>query len=73
MLRKGNAYAFQVLSDRAFGTSKETHQVDIPPYANLSQEDLVKQIRELEHQLGVPSTEPEILPSADESSDSKPN
>ena len=35
MLRKGNAYAFQVLSDRAFGKLKETIQAEISPYREL--------------------------------------
>ena len=39
---------------------------------DMSDADLAKQIRELETKLGVLHSEPEILPPADESTDSKP-
>ena len=31
MLRKGSPYAYQVLSDRAYGKLKERHEVEISP------------------------------------------
>lgn len=75
ILRKGSPYAFQVLSERAFGKVKETHQVVISPYEDLSHEDLATQIKRLEEQLGYRKpevlSEPEILLPV--SGDSKPN
>jgi len=52
MLRKGNAYAFQVLSDRAFGKLKETIQAEILPYREYTDEQLQKRLHDLEQQLG---------------------
>lgn len=49
---RGNAYAFKELADRAYGKLKETHQVDISPYKDVSDEDLAKKIKRLEVQLG---------------------
>ena len=72
-LSKGNAYAFQVLSDRGFGKLRERIEVDRGPYADMSEQDLEQRIRELEAKLGVPHAEPKILPSASDDSDSKPN
>jgi hypothetical protein len=40
VLRKGSPYAFQVLSDRAFGKLKETHAIELSPYKNVSDEDI---------------------------------
>jgi hypothetical protein len=71
VLRKGSPYAFQVLSDRAFGKLKETNAIEYSPYKDLSDEDLEVRIRELEEKLGYRSPEPKILPPA--SDDSKPN
>ena len=71
-LRKGDAYAFKELADRAFGRLKETHQHEISPYKDMSDEDLVKRVKQLERELVGSSTARE-LPPADESSDSKPN
>jgi hypothetical protein len=73
MLRKGSPYAFQVLSDRAFGKMKETVAVEARPYENLSEEQMQERIKQLEQQLGlVPAPkEPELLPPALD--DKKPN
>jgi hypothetical protein len=74
MLRKGNAYAYQVLSDRAFGKLKETHALEHSVYKDQSDEDLEKKIKEIEIRLGYrprePEAEPKVLPPAD---DTKPN
>jgi hypothetical protein len=64
---KGNAYAFKELADRAYGKLKETHQVDVSPYKDMSDEDLAKRIKELEQQLGYVK----VLPPADD--EPKPN
>jgi len=37
---RGNAYAFKELADRAYGKLKESHQVDVSRYQDLSDEDL---------------------------------
>lgn len=81
ILRKGSPYAFQVLSDRAYGKLKETHAIEHNPYTDVSDEDLEKRIHELEAKLGVPeshsyfasktSHEPIVLPPADD--ETKPN
>jgi hypothetical protein len=71
-LRKGSPYAFQVLSDRAFGKLKETHAIEHNPYKHLSDEQLEAQIKELEQKLAndlgyvkvEPQVEPQILPPA---------
>lgn len=73
MLRKGSPYAFQVLSDRAFGKLKETHAHEISPYHDMSNADIQKRIAELEQRLGVTVSQPEVLPPADSDSESKPN
>lgn len=70
VLRKGSPYAFQVLSDRAFGKLKETHAVEYSPYKGETEENIQKRIREIEERLGYRSSEPKILPPAD---DTKPN
>jgi hypothetical protein len=67
MLRKGNAYAFQVLSDRAFGKLKETIQAEISPFREYTDEELQKRLHELEQQLGYVK----VLPPADDAP--KPN
>jgi hypothetical protein len=61
MLRRGNAYAFQVLSDRAFGKLKETVHAEISPYREYTDEELQKRLRELEQQLGYVK----VLPPSD--------
>jgi hypothetical protein len=53
MLRKGSPYAFQVLSDRAFGKLKERHEVELGPYRDMSEDELKKRVKELEQQLGI--------------------
>ena len=68
MLRKGSAYAFQVLADRAFGKLKESIQHEVRPYAEQTDEQIRERIRELERELGITSA-PEALPPAPE----KPN
>lgn len=52
MLRKSSPYAFQVLRDRAYGKLKETHQVEVNPYKDMSDEELTKRLHELEQRLG---------------------
>ena len=68
-LRKGSAYAFATLADRAFGRLKETHAIERLPYEGQSDADLEAKVRELEIKLGYRSPEPKVLPSADD----KPN
>jgi hypothetical protein len=76
VLRKGSPYAFQVLSDRAFGKLKETIHAEISPYQAQSEEELIKRIREIEQKLGYAPSElspsPQILPPADDDKQ-KPN
>ena len=64
VLRKGSPYAFQVLSDRAFGKLKETHAIEHSVYKDLSNEDLEAKIKKLEEKLGCRPAEPEVLPPA---------
>jgi len=56
-LLRGNVYAFKELADRAFGKLKETHQVDVSPYKDVPAEDLAKEIKRLEVQLGYAKPE----------------
>jgi hypothetical protein len=69
ILRRGNAYAFQVLADRAFGKLKETHAIEHNPYRHLSDEQLNAKIKELEERLakdlGYVKAEPQS-PSTDQ-------
>jgi hypothetical protein len=65
MLRKGSAYAFQVLADRAFGRLRESIQHEVRPYADQTDEQIRERIRELERELGIASA-PEALPPASE-------
>jgi len=67
MLRKGNAYAFQVLSERAFGKLKESVQHEVRPYAEATDEELRERIAQLEKELGIPTSAPELLPPVSES------
>ena len=60
-LRRWNAFAFQVLADRAYGKLKETHQVDVSPYKDVPAEDLAKEIKRLEVHLGYAKPE-EVVP-----------
>jgi hypothetical protein len=69
VLRKGSPYAYQVLSDRAYGKLKETHAIEHSPYKDVSDEDLEARILELKRKLGWPGCEP----SADSDSETKPN
>jgi hypothetical protein len=39
MLRRGSAYCFQVLSDRAFGKLKECHEVEVGPYREMTEDE----------------------------------
>jgi len=66
---KGNAYSFKELADRAYGKLKERHEVEVGPYSDLSDDELREKIRKLERELGVPSSDPELLPPTPE----KPN
>jgi len=67
ILRKGSPYAYQVLSDRAYGKLKETHRIEHTPYSDASDEDIEKRIAELKAKLGVTDIthEPQVLPPAD--------
>jgi hypothetical protein len=67
MLRKGNAYAYQVLSDRAFGKLKETIHAEVSPYREYTDEELQKRLHELEQKLGYVK----VLPPSDDTP--KPN
>ena len=48
MLRKGSAYCFQVLSDRAFGKQKERHKVEVGPYREMTDDELRQRIAQLQ-------------------------
>lgn len=72
-LLRGNAYCFKELSDRAYGRLKETRQVDISPYKDVSSEDLAKEIKRLEVQLGYAKPEEEALALTSDGSNFKPN
>lgn len=61
MLRRGNAYCFQVLADRAFGKLKESIQHEVSPYSDLSDDQIRERIRELERKLGISRSAPELL------------
>ena len=61
---------FKELADRAYGRLKEIHQVELP-YKDLPEADILKRIAEIEQRLGY--SKPQLLPPADDSSDSKPN
>jgi hypothetical protein len=63
VLRKGSPYAFQVLSDRAFGKLKERVELDSSAFAGVSDEDLIKRVRELEQKLGYAPSQLPSLPS----------
>jgi len=52
VLRKGSPYAFQMLSDRAFGKLKETHAIEHSVYKDMSDKDHETKIKELEQSLG---------------------
>jgi hypothetical protein len=58
VLRKGSPYAFQVLSDRAFGKLKETHAIEHNPLKSLSNEELDKRIEELKTKLNLVDAPP---------------
>ena len=60
VLRRGSPYAFQVLSERAFGKLKERHEVEVGQYRDQSEEALLERVRELEKELGVVT--PQVLP-----------
>lgn len=66
MLRRGNAYCFQVLSDRAFGKLKERHEVEVGPYRDMTEDELRERIAKLQEELGV-------LPAHIEDDTPKPN
>ena len=69
-LLKGNAYAFKELADRAFGRLKERVELEAGPFRDVPTEDLEKQIKRLEVQLGYAKVEEELPPT---SGNSKPN
>src|SRR5215469_15407759 len=70
VLKKDSPYAFQVLSDRAYGKLKETHAIEHNPYKHMSDEEVEAKIKELEQKLakdlGYVKVEPKILPPADD-------
>ena len=41
---KGNAYAFKELADRAFGKLKERVELEVHPFAELNEQQLLKRI-----------------------------
>jgi hypothetical protein len=65
---KGNAYAFKELADRAFGKLKERHEVEVGPYRDMTEAEVLERIHQLEQKLGYT---PQILPPV--SDDPKPN
>jgi hypothetical protein len=68
---KGNAYAFKELADRAYGKLKERHEVEVGPYREMTEEQLLQRIKQLEQQeLGITREAPALLPPID---DLKPN
>ena len=71
LLRKCSPYAFQVLSDRAYGKLQEVHKSSTG-LSRTCDEDLDKRIAELKAKLGVTDIthEPKVLLPAD---DPKPN
>jgi len=48
VLKKGSPYAYQVLSDRAFGKLKESRVIEHAPFQDVSTPDLEAHIQELE-------------------------
>ena len=72
-LMKGNAYAYKELADRANGKLKEIHQHEIHPYKDMPEKDILKRIAELQQMLGVTVSRPQVLPSADDDSETRPN
>jgi hypothetical protein len=50
---KGNAYAFTVLADRAYGKLKERHEYELSEYREVSEKALIERIRQLEQSLGL--------------------
>ena len=66
VLRKGSPYAFQVLSDRAFGKMKETVAHEHSPYEGQSDADLEAKVRKLEEKLGYRSPAPKVLPPSED-------
>ena len=67
MLKRGNAYAYQVLADRGYGKLKESHTVEVGRYPDMSDADLKARVTELEAKLGYA---PALPPAEDRS---KPN
>ncbi len=52
-LLKGNAYAFKELSDRAYGKMTERIEYTGVEFRDVTEEDLLKRITELERDLGL--------------------
>jgi hypothetical protein len=52
-LRRGNAYAFKELADRAYGKLKDHVEYDLSPYRDESDEAIRARIAELERELGI--------------------
>jgi hypothetical protein len=50
---KGNAYAFTVLADRAYGKLKERHEYELSEYREVSEKALIERIHQLEQTLGL--------------------
>ena len=64
MLRRANAYAFQVLADRAFPKLKESMSHGISTFRDMSDDQVHDRIAGLEKQLGLVASEPQVLPTA---------
>ena len=67
---QGERLCFKYLVTRAFANYERLTRSVFSPYRDLSDADLAKQIRGLETKLGVPYSEPEVLPRSDKA---KPN
>ena len=67
MMRRGNAYCFQVLAERAWGKLKEKLEIDVGPYHHMTDDELKARLAELQAKLGLVPALPPI------SEDSKPN
>ena len=66
-LRRGNAYCYKELADRAYGKLKERVEVDVNPLHQLTDQQIRERIAELEKELYPSPEQPQILPPADES------
>ena len=65
-LAKGSAYCFRVLADRGYGKLKEQHQVEVGPFAHLTDAQLEEKIAELETKLGVRRSTLQLPPAGND-------